>query len=282
MISICIFSKDRPMQLDLCLRSIKQNAPYFTDVKVLYLAEGKFKDGYKLVREEHPEVTFIPESTDFCQQIWDIVHSNQEYFAWGTDDSIICKKVELGEHKLNAIFKDMGCVSIVMRVGENMKNQDHFQHNPSTPGPIVARFEDMIVWDVLQCNKNYDIGRPWQNDCSIMPRDMYIERLKQETYWREHKSKSLDYTGDSGRCFNPCLAAAFQDIIYLNIPVNLVHLREDGKALADFGNWGRQVRYDTATLNELFLAGKRIDLDALNLENVDCPRREMEYRFYRK
>jgi len=270
------------MQLDLCLRSIAQNAPYFTDVKVLYLAEGKFKEGYKIVKEEHPNVTFLPEDIDFPQQIWDIVSNNQQYFAWGTDDSLICTKVDLNADKLRWVFDVQNCVSIVMRVGENMKQQDHFQNNPSTPGPIIGRYEDMIVWDVLQCNEQYDIGRPWQNDCSIMPRDQYLARLEYETYWREHKSKSLDYVGSSGRCFNPCKAAAFKDIVYLNNPVNLVHLSEDGKTLADFGNWGRQIRYDTTTLNELFLMGKRINLDALNLENVDCPRREMAYTFYRK
>jgi hypothetical protein len=278
MLSLCIFSKDRPMQLDLCLKSLK-NAPYITDVKVLYLPQGRFELGYEIVKKEHPNITFIKENDHFSDQAMDIVKNSNEYFLWGTDDSLFCHQVEITQDKLDWVFKTQRAISIILRYGANVIMENHWENKRSRPMEVLAQYKDIVIWDVYKHYDTYHAGRPWQNDASIMPRDMYLERMEIETEWRKHKSKTLDYLAQSGRIFNPCLAATFPKVVYLNIPVNLVHLHEDGKTYADYNNWGKYIRYDVNLLNELFIYGKRINLGAIDLHNVDCSAREIEYVF---
>src|SRR3990167_5241609 len=62
MVNCVIFSKDRPMQLDATIRSIKINTQgFFDSIKVLFKPTNEFEIGYDIVKMEHPDVFFIRE-----------------------------------------------------------------------------------------------------------------------------------------------------------------------------------------------------------------------------
>lgn len=281
MVSACIFSKNRPMQLDACLKSLFHNAKYITDVNVLYTYDDeKFEEAYETVKKTHANVTFIKETERHLwkNQILELVSNFQEYFLWGTDDSIFYRPVELTQEKLDWAFKDQGAKSLNLRVGLNIVWQNHW-HTQKTPKIVVKdKFEDIITWDALSMGVQNDIGRVWQNDASIMPRDEYLERLNVEDGWWKGKGcRALDNVAQSGNIFNPRIAAAFENSVYLNIPVNLVHLLDDGRLYAD--NWGKHVRQDIHMLHDRFMDGQRIDWKAIDVSNIDCGRKEVEYTY---
>lgn len=277
MISACVFSKNRAMQLDAFLKSL-ENAPYITQTRVLYTTtDDEFDYAYDKLKKEHSNIEFIKED-NLHEQVLEVVRTSHEHFLWATDDSIFYKKAELDEEKMNWAFKTKGALAFNLRMGLNIKWQNHWYGERSQPIEVADRFKDVIIWDAEKYSVNTDVGRVWQNDASIMPRDMYYERLLVEPGWRNGRGvRELDNTGGCGRMFSPCFVAAFEESVYLNIPVNLVHLLNDGRLYAD--NWGKFHQQSVGELNELFLKGRRINWKTIDTRNLDCGRREVQYDF---
>ncbi len=288
MISLCVFSKNRPMQLDAFLKSLFHNAKYINDVYVLYTYdEEKFEEGYDIVSKTHANVKFIQEGERYWwkNQILELVSGFQPYFLWATDDSIFYRYTNITQETLRCVFEEYGAKSLNLRVGLNIKWQNHW-HTQLTPEIPVSdtivlgteRYSDIIIWDATNMSVQNDIGRVWQNDASIMPRDEYLERLEIETEWWKGKGcRALDNVAQSGNIFNPRIAASFKQSSYLNIPVNLVHLLDDGRLYAD--NWGKFIQQDIHSLYERFMNGERIDWQSINTEGVDCGRKEVKYTY---
>ncbi len=278
MITCNVFSKNRPMQLDLLLRSIYQNASYVSQINILYTYNDNIYDvGYNILIKQYPKVNFLKEN-DRYSQIIELVNNSNKYFFWATDDSIFYKKSDLTEDKIDWTFNTEKCKALNLRMGLNIKWQNHWHSEISQPIDVKNQYKDLISWDANKYSVNTDVGRVWQNDASIMERDLYIERLKVETGWRQGLGvRELDNLAGSGRIFNPCFMASFKESVYLNVPVNLVHLLNDGRLYAD--NWGKYRQYDVKTLNELFLQGIRINLEKIDVSNIDCGRKELEYAF---
>lgn len=280
MISLCVFSKNRTLQLDAFLRSLV-NAPYMTDVKVLYTYDDiRFKEGYDILIKEHTNVEFLKERPReyFKDTILNLVGGFQEYFAWATDDSIFYRATKLTQEKLDWVFKDQKALSLNLRIGKNIKFQNHWSNQPVPSIIVKDQFEDIITWDSSNIDVGNDVGRLWQSDASIMYRDMYLERLLKEDHWYKGLGvRGLDNVGQSGGIFNPRIGACFKESVYLNLPLNLTHVLDSGRLYAD--NFSKFRHYDVIDLNDLFLLGKRIDLDRLDVSNVDCGRRECELFF---
>ncbi len=281
MISLCCFSKNRPMQLDAFLKSLV-NAPYITDTVVLYTYDDdKFEQGYNKVAGWHENVQFIKEHEDrgeWKNTILRLVESFKDYFCWATDDSIFFKHSELLLEKLNWVFKEKEALALNLRMGLNIKWQNHWYGERSLDIDIMDQYEDIVLWDASKYSVETDIGRVWQNDASIMPRDKYLQRLKAENHWYKGRGcRGLDNVGQSGRIFDPCLMAAFEHSVYLNIPVNLVHLLDSGRLYAD--NWGRFIKQDVSDLQNKFNEGLRIDWRKIDVSELECGRREAVYEF---
>ena len=61
MIKSIIFSKNRPLQLDLTLSSIKENFISRGSVSVICYIDDPYIESYKRVESEHPDIKFINE-----------------------------------------------------------------------------------------------------------------------------------------------------------------------------------------------------------------------------
>lgn len=283
MISTCIFSKNRPMQLDACLSSLFTNAKYITDVNVLYTYDDiKFKEGYEKLIHQYKNVNFIEERyrtrEEWRELIIRLVSSFNPYFCWATDDSLFYRKVELTQDKLDWSFKFQQAKSLNLRVGLNVVWQNHWHSERCPQITVKDRFEDVISWDSSNISVQNDIGRLWQNDASIMLRDEYLDRLVNEQHWHLGRGcRGLDNVGQSGNIFTKRIGAAFENSVYLNVPVNLVHVLDDGRLYAD--NWGFYHQQDIHSLQKLFDEGKRINWQAIDFSNIDCGRKEVAYEF---
>ena len=285
MISLCCFSKNRPLQLNAFLESVKANAPYISDVTVLYTYDNeKFKDAYiKLSRHHFMDsgVRFIKEVDNrewWKKTILDLVEGFNEYFCWATDDSLFYRPSNLTEDKVDWAFNNKGALSLNLRVGQNIKWQNHWYAEKTPEIKVLDRFEDIYIWDAEPLGVQNDFGRVFQNDCSIMPRDKYLERLLKEDHWYKGKGcRGLDNVAQSGGIFSPRIAAAFNESVYVNIPVNLVHLLDDGRLYAD--NYSRFISQDIFYLQEKFDKGLRIDWKAIDFTGLDCARKEVVYTF---
>ena len=69
-----IFSKNRALQLDLCLRTLQLHCAdihKISDVNVLYKADDHHKESYEILKREYPDVNFV-EEVSFKQDLLEI------------------------------------------------------------------------------------------------------------------------------------------------------------------------------------------------------------------
>ena len=98
MISALIFSKNRALQLDLLLNSIKKNFKQCSEISVLYTTTDKHKKSYEILQKEHGGIKFV-EQKDFYNDICDITKNfkNQSVVMFTDDDIVrnpLIKKIE--------------------------------------------------------------------------------------------------------------------------------------------------------------------------------------------
>ena len=58
MLSVIIFSKDRPLQLDLAIKSLKKNLSIDSSIVVIYSAHDEYDKAYIQLIHEHLDIRF--------------------------------------------------------------------------------------------------------------------------------------------------------------------------------------------------------------------------------
>jgi hypothetical protein len=123
-ITTIYFSKDRPLQLELAIRSNKICCHEWDKLEnnhvIFKASDERFKNSYKQLAEEYPSVNFV-EERDFKQDLIDIVSENKKYILFVVDATIFTK-----EYSIKDILAQLdlfrGILGFSLRLGENTKN----------------------------------------------------------------------------------------------------------------------------------------------------------------
>lgn len=116
-----IFSKNRPMQLDLTLTSNEKCCieKEIRNEQVIYKAtDENFEKAYQQVAKEHPLVKFIKE-TNFKLNLYNCL-KKKEYVLFVVDDCIFTNKYSLNTIKINLDICN-GVLGFSLRLGNNTK-----------------------------------------------------------------------------------------------------------------------------------------------------------------
>jgi len=115
-----IFSKDRPLQLDLTLKSIEKN--WVNNSSVIYKAEKPYREAYEQLKQYHPKVQFIQQKGSLFDEVIDAFTS--DYITFFTDDDIVFSYAGhlFKEEIINDVFGDSCCLSL--RLGLNISKRD--------------------------------------------------------------------------------------------------------------------------------------------------------------
>lgn len=95
MVDALIFSKDRPAQLDLLLRSIEWFAPnLYSSLTVQYTYSGsRFAQGYDLCRDRHTDVRWRPEAAgSFERELRGWLHGVGWLISFLVDDDVLYQR----------------------------------------------------------------------------------------------------------------------------------------------------------------------------------------------
>ena len=90
MISAIVFSKDRALQLDLTLSSIKRNFKQASEVLVIFQTSTEHVQSYQILQKEYPDTHFISQSKEGNGGLFGdiekaISNARQEYICFFTD-----------------------------------------------------------------------------------------------------------------------------------------------------------------------------------------------------
>ena len=273
MITSIIFSKDRPLQLDLCLNSINKNFPDSQNI-VIHNNSDQFQDAQKNIESDHSKVQFWQQSGSlFSDVYWAIYNSSNEYICFFTDDNILYSE-------LPAIRKDvldhgdMSCFSL--RMGTNISQRSHSgQIYQDAPAEVFQLDENTICW-----NKTRNAyGSYWSYSLSvdghIFKKKDILDMLDEMCYLNERyrwtqTPNTLESIMQRFWTTTPPMMSSFVTSVVVNSPNNRVqnsHLTNKSGEFFD---------YSAEELLKQYSEGKRIDLNLLSFDDIKCPHTEVD------
>jgi len=244
-----IFSKNRAMQLTLCLETLLNHCSDIldlSDIYVLYKVDPSHRESYETVKKEFPTINFV-EETIFKEDLLKIVH-NESNVLFLTDDSCFVEDFSI-EECLTALNGLPTCLGFSLRLGENTKYCFSLDTNQEVP----------MIWNTINNNiliykwtdAQYDFGYPLELSSSIYKIEDIIEILENCSYNSPNSLESL-----LASCYlegQPYLMM-FKKSVCFSMPLNLVQSTHPN----------RSANFDLDTFRRLYEKGIRIDSKQFN------------------
>ena len=250
--AVIVFSKDRPMQLDCTLRSLKKNAPKPDYLSVIYKASNEFyKKGYEKI-----DSNLIEESI-FKQNVLDSLLGDYTLFL--TDDDIVFKEISYV-----GFNEEVCCFSY--RLGTNISycysNDRHNRLKNFYYGDKIK----YINWDWK--NEELDFAYPLSVTSHLFKTE-FIKKLTEKIHFNnpnEYEAALQQFVSMS-----PRMMMSYVDSRIVGVPVNKVNTSFENRN-------GLVHSYSTEELNNMFLADQRIDFEKMDF-NIISAQQELKYIF---
>jgi len=247
-VNCVVFSMDRAMQLDACLRSIERNAPYTGRITVVFRGTSeRFAGAYRLL-EPGANVRLVPQSGDFRRDVVEAIDPSVPLTVFHTDDDVFFRRPPVTP------FLPRGYAAVSLRLGENTTFCYPLDREQRLPG--TAEDEHMIAWDWTAADG--DFGYPLSLDGHILETRLLLQILGRIRFANPHELEESLYVR---RDLVPRRMLAFRQSCVVSIPANIVSETHANRASTD-------AALSPDVLNDRFLAGERIDLDGLDFTGV--------------
>lgn len=276
MISSIVFSKNRPLQLDLTIKSIKHNFKQCNNIVVLYNVDNAFKESYNILKNEYTDVRFIKQTSNFFINCLDALYFNNSnrYICLFTDDNIVFDTVQTTKDDLDTLFNNMKICTLSLRLGVNINKRD-FGLGKLEPDkqPTLSRVSSRhLIWNRTEMTVGGYWNYPLSVDGHIYHWDFISFMFHTINGWPESNSgirnpNSLETYMQ--RFFFECspLMACECTSKVVNSPNNRVQSLYENR-------FGDTYSFDADYLNSLFLEGKRLNMFDVN--KIECPHQELD------
>lgn len=261
MIGAIIFSRDRPMQLDLLLRSLELNGGgIFSPMHVIWHSTTKyFSEGYKICESEHTRVQMEIEE-ELSLQVQALLRGT-EHTAFFTDDDVLYRPLpDLSPLPMDSWL----CFSL--RLGLN--TTWCYPHQRRQGVPRLVHGGSLLAWNWW--NADGDFGYPSSLDGHVFRTETLRRSLADlpvvmsPNGIEEHLIAALAYE------LKPM--GSYRESHLVGLPLNRVNTTNPNRN-------GEVYPYDVDALNIHYLMGDRIKIDALDFRNVQGAHQEMELQF---
>jgi hypothetical protein len=267
MLNIIIFSKDRAMQLDLLLGSIKENTTFNTqNITVIYMSSTQdFEDGYNKLISGY-DCNFVKE-TSFKQ---DVLNSlKNEYTMFLVDDDIFYRNIDLSIDEINNIFVASNCTCFSTRLGFNTNfcytlQQENIVHEYFHLDHFygIDIYNDIIYWYISNATNDY--AYPFSLDGHIF-KTKYIKSIIEKLDFYNPNTLEAKLSMES---YSNMIISSFKKSCLVNTPVNRVQNTYENIS-------GTLYDYNQTYLNELYLDSVKINLSKINFDNINGCHQEL-------
>lgn len=247
------FSYNRPMQLYALLESVETRASHLRKIAVIYRTDSPFQKGYEIVQKRFPTVYFAKQSiapqTDFKPMVLDLLFGDfgngADYVVFAVDDIILTDTVNLKEGI--EILKETGAYGLYYRLGPNI-NYFYMLNRPQSPPPFTDAGKGYLSWEFEKAKDEWayvntvDFTLYFKGDLEEALKGIAFRNPSElEGHWAPLGTRKQ-------------LGICCQRSKMINIPLNIV-------AKVEWVNRASHL-YSAESLNALFLAGLKIDIEA--------------------
>ena len=273
LITSIIFSKNRPLQLDLTIKSIKQNFPDCSQIIVLHNNDTEFSEAHSTLCNEHCDILSWQQGYSLFKDVLNAAAVTENNFiCLFTDDDIFYRPFQCGNYKF-LDGNDVSCLSL--RMGQNITERQH----DGVTGQDLCRSiflaeNDMIAWSkTMHCYGSY-----WSYDLSV---DGHIFRKADIVEMMDELQllQSRYNWGDTPNVLESQLQRFWplrgnymmspKHSVVVNSPNNRVQDSHKNRS-------GDVFSYDSKYLLDTYVAGNRISLEDCSFDNIRCPHTEID------
>jgi len=268
-----VFSKNRPAQLELLLRSYKKFFKEWKDARttIIYRASDKeFFEGYKKVQQLHPEFEYSLE-TNFQQDVLKQIIPENPLTMCLVDDIVFKSNWSLRDEIFSVFHNNPHMVAISLRLHRGI---DHcFAIDQPSPAPNFRKEVpgEYLIWSFKEYNGT-DWGYPYSVDGNAYNTNLIASLLSRVQF---QNPNTLEAILNDPRIISqspPYMACYNGPSKLLNVPANKVQVVFNNRCLNS---------YSTKELNEKFLGGKLISLE--NIETItdnNTVHYPVDYKFF--
>lgn len=258
MIDLIIFSKDRALQLEGLLSSLKENCKIFNKIVIIYDYSNKeYEEAYTKLMSEHP-VLWLFGDISFKERVL-FAFGESEYTCFMVDDLIVYRKLQWKKEDASQFI-----VSEIFsfRLGNNIRHS-LFELQPND-------VETIHTFDWTKQSKYW--GYPLSVDGHVFKTEYIKSIVKGINFDNPNK---LEAHFQSFIPQAPKYMSCFNQSVVVSLPIN----RVSNTATAVYGEFHPHTAKE---LNDRFLAGERMDWQAMNFEDIKSPHQEVELKFKAK
>lgn len=244
-----IFSKDRPAQLDLLMRSLERYAPEEETTVIYRATTTDYLAGYTAAVGGHRSVTFLDESSLDAgfQRVLELALGG-ETVTFFCDDDVLYRPID--EQPILAL-QDDNFLAFSLRLGTSTR----------TPGAHFSRDSEGYVWWHWSRLPAHDHGYPGSIDGHTFRTTDVLTMIEGQAIPNPLILETVLARRVSALAAERPLMACYREQALVGVNVNSV---------ADASRTAGQVHPQPADeLNRRFLDGERISLDALDFSRVD-------------
>jgi hypothetical protein len=252
-----VFSRDRAFQLDAFLESVRRYARPLLDMTtvVFRTTSAEHAQAYDLLRRDWWEVAFR-EQADFRTDVIGSI-GGQPFTVFHTDDDLFFRNVD-------GFFLDDEIACFSFRLGLNTTYCYPLDFDETIQPEEMS--DDWMTWR-WRAHGRGAFGYPLALNGHVF-RTTDVERWLADAAFAN--PNELEVALQSFTEEVPALMASFRESRLVNIPTNLVN--------ESFAN-RHAAAHTTTSLNDRYLRGERLDLDAMDFARVHAAHEELEYVF---
>ncbi len=262
MLGLIIFSKNRAMQLQAIVDSIKLNAAKtFRSIDVIYIAtEQSYQEGYDIFAKRNPKVNLVKQGKDLINTTLKLI--KYPYICLAADDDIFYKKVT--DDWEEWMHDDVACFS--MRLGLNI----NYCYSMGKQNSIkqYEKISKFIRWEWR--GQEYDWAYPMSSISHIYRTSDFIDmclRINKDVGNLNQYEAALQEFNDE----LPKYMMGWESSVVFGVPANKVNETHNN-------NSGLEHPYTIEKLNEMYLSNQVIDIKNM-IFDINAAQQEIEYKF---
>ena len=299
MFTLTVFSKDRALQLDLTLNSVKENLPFFDNIVVLYnISSPSFHKGYEILMKQHPDVKFIRQKGSIFKNMSSIIDDcGTEYFCMCTDDMIAYTsyRSSVNIHKAfqtplpHEAGHTINIAVFSLRNGRNITKRNSAAVRTTMPDHMPLFLSDgdtdCIYWSWTSIPYGGYWGYPLSTDGHIYRTktiaSVFEELVVLDRYYSNNKGvpRAKHAWAQTPNVIESKMQRSIYDLeTVCACPPRSCFVNSPNNRVQDVAtnSHGDRYSYSQQDLNDKFLDGARIDLSKLHFGFIECPHTEID------
>jgi len=273
-ITLIIFSKDRPLQLDLSLNSIQKNFIDCNQKIVIYNNSEAYTEAHEILKSEHQDVEFWQQGRSLFEDVFQAVSSaDNDYVCFFTDDNIFYSKFQIRD--FDFWFEEVCTLSL--RMGENVTERLFDGRIIPDPSEVIYSIDE---YDLLGWPKTFHrYGSYWSYSLSVdghvFKRDDIVQMMDElcllDSRYKWHQTPNqLETALQRFWATSPNLMVSPKKSVVVNSPNNRVQNTHYHNLS------GNEYEHLPEDLLDRYLLGARINLELLDFNDIKCPHTEID------